>query len=84
MDISMHDTNRLSLQRLRELTTELYALTVEVSGYANGVRTGQPNGSPINSVDSVKAAAMLGKITETTTLLREEAYRLRLEPEPVH
>jgi hypothetical protein len=83
MDWSTHTTTRDSLQRVRALTSELLALTVAMSGYAQELRTGQQNGGPIGPVDAGKAEVMLGQIARTTTQLREEAARLHLEPEPV-
>jgi hypothetical protein len=79
----MHESTRSGLQRVRELTSELYALTVEVSGFTQELRTGQRAGIPIGPRESMRADAMLAQITRTAMLLREEALRLKLEPERV-
>jgi hypothetical protein len=70
-----------NLQHVRELTNELYALTVEMSGFAQQVRSDQRDGLPISPGAAVTANAMLGKIARGATQLRDEAYRLSLEPE---
>jgi hypothetical protein len=78
----MDNTTRDDLQRVRQLTTELYALTVEMSGFARTVRLAQQDGCLIIPIDVGKAEVMLGRIAQGATLLRDEARRLSLEPEP--
>jgi hypothetical protein len=79
----MHESTRSDLQRVRELTSELYALTVEVSGFTQDLRRNQRAGAPLGPMEALRADTMLAQITRTATLLWQEAQRLQLEPERV-
>jgi hypothetical protein len=76
MDVQTQRPTRSNLQRLRELTRELDALTREMSEYATKLRTSHQRGRPRSPAAVTNADALLAKIARVTTLLREESQRL--------
>jgi hypothetical protein len=80
MDRGAGDPTRQRLQQVRALTSELYALTVEMGGLAQKLRTAQQTGGSIPPAEAGHASALLGQMTRTATRLREEAADLSPGP----
>jgi hypothetical protein len=80
MDIQTQEPTRADLQRLRELTGELYALTLAMSEYATELNTSHPDGQALSPAAAQQSDCLLAQIARITTLLRDEALRLPTDP----
>jgi hypothetical protein len=82
MDIQTQQPTGANLQRLREITGELSALTLEMSEYATKLRSSLKDGKPLSPAAAQKRDSLLARIARITTLLREEAQRPPTDPAP--